>query len=79
MPASSLTDSGSPSASAASTANPTSNPACNDPLYPGVVCDSPTPAAPQPLGPATPSPAPTVKPKKRSGFVRFLHKIFVGS
>jgi hypothetical protein len=78
MPASSLTGA-APNPGAAST-SPTApaKAACNDPLYPGVVCDSASPGAPQPAAVAPPPAAPTPKPKKRSGFVRFLHKIFVG-
>jgi hypothetical protein len=79
MPASSLTGSAPNPGSASTSPTAPAKAACNDPLYPGVVCDSPNLAAPQPAGAATPSPAPTPKPKKRSGFVRFLHKIFVGS
>ncbi len=62
------------------------NAACQDPLFPGVVCDS-NAAANQPApqsGQATPNPAAappteTATPKKkRSGFVRFLRKVFGG-
>jgi len=78
MPASSVSDSGA--------ATPASNAACQDPLFPGVVCDSSAAAnqpAPQP-GQTTPNPAAapdteTATPKKkRSGFVRFLRKVFGG-
>jgi hypothetical protein len=78
MPASSLSGSAPGSGPASTSPTAPAKAACNDPLYPGVVCDSPTPAAQQPAGVATRSAAPQPKPKKRSGFVRFLHKIFVG-
>jgi hypothetical protein len=87
MPASPLTAPApsSPLTSAATAvARPTtpSNSACNDPLYPGVVCDSDSAvnqATPQPENPpAVPSPVPAPKPKKSSGFAHFLRKIFGG-
>lgn len=73
MPASSL--SAPPSGSA-----PANNAACSDPLYPGVVCDSE--AAVNQAMPKSENPPPdtavaeTPKAKKRSGFVRFLRKVF---
>jgi hypothetical protein len=53
---------------------PPANAACNDPLYPGVVCDSANGGAPKPA--ATPRAAEPAQPKKHSAFVRFLRKIF---
>jgi hypothetical protein len=73
------------SGSAPSPPSPSTSPttpakaACNDPLFPGVVCDSPasaTQAAPPAAAPAAEPPA---KPKKKpNGFARFLRKIFGG-
>ncbi len=64
-----------------SEALPDSNAACQDPLFPGVVCDSDTAvnqATPQPNHPTEASSAPDSlsTKKKHSGFVRFLRKIF---
>jgi hypothetical protein len=69
MPASSLSN------PAPTPTSPT--PACNDPLFPGVVCDSPSQAQPPAANPPATPAAESPKPKKKSsGFVRFLHKIF---
>jgi len=82
MPASSLSDpAGAPGSASAATALK----ACNDPLYPGVVCDSASsvpPPAPQAANPsetpAAPDATTSPKPKKKSGFVHFLRRIFGG-
>ena len=79
----------SPPANPGSAAQPAADAACQDPLFPGVVCDSnaavnqTTPqgeqgAAPAPAAEPSASPADeNASPKKKhSGFVRFLHKIF---
>ena len=76
MPASSVSAPNSSSGSAPAAAK--TDPACNDPLFPGVVCDSGgagvnVPPASPPNAPA----APAEKPKKKSNaFARFLHKVF---
>jgi hypothetical protein len=65
------------------------NPACNDPLYPGLVCDADdqknnSSAKTEPSEPAAPpAPAATTtdqapKPKKKAGFAHFLRRIFGG-
>jgi hypothetical protein len=81
---------GMPAASLSGT-NPSSNAACNDPLYPGVVCDAQAqaddsspetdqPKSPPSAGPAASgepaAPAAAAKPKKKSGFAHFLRRIF---
>jgi hypothetical protein len=79
-------------ASSLSGANPASSAACNDPLYPGLVCDAAqsqpddssqeaeqtkSPAAAGPAASGEPeAPATAPKPKKKSGFAHFLRKIF---
>lgn len=64
-----------------------SNPACQDPLFPGLVCDSstaanqavePQPSQSTPTSAAAPADDNAGSKKKRSGFARFLHKIFGG-
>ncbi|HEX4310339.1 MAG TPA: hypothetical protein VHZ25_09950 [Acidobacteriaceae bacterium] len=78
MPASSL--SAPRSGSAPTARNPPPNAACNDPLYPGVVCDAASAANPPTPKPANqPSTPPTAKKKKSNGFAHFLHKVFLGS
>ena len=68
------------SSPAAPSANPptttTANAACNDPLYPGVVCDSANGGTRKPATPATPPAGSPTQQKKHSAFVRFLRKIF---
>jgi len=68
-----------------SAAPPAPNAACQDPLFPGVVCDSnaavnqASPHGEQNAAspaPATPAEESAGQKKKHSGFVRFLHKIF---
>jgi hypothetical protein len=76
MPASSLSDPAPAPNSVPTPPQPAPNTACNDPLYPGVVCDSPKPAnptAPQPANPAAP------KKKNPNGFAHFLRRIFGAS
>ncbi|MFP5229033.1 MAG: hypothetical protein ACLGXA_15555 [Acidobacteriota bacterium] len=66
-------------ATASTSAGNATDHACNDPLYPGVVCGTGSPAnpsaSPSPAQSATPSTS-HAKPKKHSAFVRFLRKIF---
>ncbi len=83
MPASSLSaPAPAPGSSPAAIAP---KPACNDPLYPGVVCDSansavqPPPPAANPANAASAPAAPNPKPRKKSGFIHFLRRIFSGS
>jgi hypothetical protein len=78
MPASSLS---APTAGSASSApRPANNAACNDPLYPGVVCDAASAANPStPLPANEPTTPATAKKKKSNGFARFLRKVFLGS
>jgi len=80
MPASSLSapaEGAAPSGAAAG-----AKAACEDPLYPGVVCDAdvpgvpPKPEAENPPAAAANGPAP--RAKKKSGFAHFLRRIFGG-
>ncbi|MGC2297617.1 MAG: hypothetical protein WA476_02365 [Acidobacteriaceae bacterium] len=80
IPASSLSASASTPASSAPPM-PAPNTACSDPLFPGVVCDqnsSLSSSAPQKQNPPAVPAANTTKPKKKSAFARFLHKVFGG-
>jgi hypothetical protein len=81
IPASSLSAPAPTPGSAPAPPKPAPNSACSDPLFPGVVCDQNSalsPATPQNQNPPAGPAANTTKPKKKSAFARFLHKVFGG-
>jgi hypothetical protein len=81
IPASSLSAPEPTPSSAPAPPKPAPNPACSDPLFPGVVCDQNSalsPATPPNQNPPAAPAADTTKPKKKSAFARFLHKVFGG-